>query len=277
MEIPNMRCCILQRTSIEVKIAAFQMLEITTDKEVKITAVWCSRCPNTVQKGWINMTVLLVLATFLVFIVLDYLMNRQRAVATVAVGVSRELPSATGREYVGGFLVPENLSYHPGHSWLVRERKNVVRVGVDEFAATLMGKIDQISLPSPGQWLRQGQNALSFCREGEETQMVSPTEGEVLEVNPDVLHNPALLRQDPYGQGWLVTLNVPDEVSTSRNLVPKRLIADWMRDAVERLYARQPALAGAVAADGGRPAEDIAAGLAGVDWKKLTGEFFLTA
>jgi glycine cleavage system H protein len=223
------------------------------------------------------MTVLLVLATFLVFIVLDYLMNRQRAIAAVAVEPARPTPVTSGREYVGGFLVPDNLSYHPGHSWLVRERKNVVRVGVDEFAAALMGIIDRIDVPGPGQWLRQGQNALSFHRGGAETQMVSPTEGEVLEINPDVLHNPALLREDPYGQGWLLTLNVPDEVSTTRNLVPKHLIGAWMRDAVERLYARQPALAGAAAADGGRPAEDIAAGLPGVDWKKLTAEFFLTA
>ena len=272
-----MVCSIFQRMPFEPKIDTLQLLDITTDKEAEITIPWLSSCPNALQKGWINMTVLLVLATFLVFIVLDYLMNRQRAVATISAGASREVPPVAAREYVGGFLVPENLSYHPGHSWLVRERKNVVRVGVDEFAAALIGKVDKIGLPSPGQWLRQGQNALSFHRAGEEAQMVSPTEGEVLEVNPDVTNNPALLREDPYGQGWLVTLNVPDEVSTSRNLVPKRLIGDWMRDAVDRLYARQPALAGAAAADGGRPADDIAASLPEVDWKKLTGEFFLTA
>ena len=107
--------------------------------------------------------------------------------------------------------------------------------------------------------------------------MVSPTEGEVVEVNGEILRNPALLRHDPYGSGWLVTVNVPDEESTNRNLVPKGLIGEWMRDAVDRLYARQPALAGAAAADGGRPAEDPAALLPGVDWKELTGEFFLTA
>ena len=220
------------------------------------------------------MTVLLVLATFLAFIVLDYVMNRQKAVATVVASGSRA--TAAG-EYVGGYLVPQNRSYHPGHCWLMRERKNVVRVGVDEFAAALIGKVEKLSLPGPGQWLRQGQSALGFYREGEEAQMISPTEGEVLEVNAEVMHNPALLREDPYGQGWLLTLNVPDEVSTSRNLLPKGLIAEWMRDAVERLYARQPGLAGAVAADGGRPVEDMAARLSGVSWKELTGEFFLTA
>jgi hypothetical protein len=95
-------------------------------------------------------------------------------------------------------------------------------------------------------------------------------------VNAEVMSNPALLRQDPYGKGWLVSIHVPDEESTMRNLVPKALVGEWMRDAVERLYARQPALAGAVAADGGRPAEDLLAALPEANWKDITSEFFLT-
>ena len=39
------------------------------------------------------------------------------------------------------------VSYHSGHTWLVRERKNVVRMGADEFAAALVGKVENIELP----------------------------------------------------------------------------------------------------------------------------------
>jgi hypothetical protein len=74
-----------------------------------------------------------------------------------------------------------------------------------------------------------------------------------------------------------LTVHVPDEESTTRNLVPKGLVREWMREAVERLYSLQPALAGAVAADGGRPAEDLLAALPDANWKRVTGEFFLTA
>jgi glycine cleavage system H protein len=223
------------------------------------------------------MTVLLVLATFLVFIVLDYAINRRTVMATVPV-VEGPLPvrAVAGGDYVGGFHVPETVQYHPGHSWLLRERKNVVRVGADEFAAALLGKIEKIELPKPGAWVRQGQKILAFVRDGVRTEMVSPTEGEVKEVNADALGNPAVVRQDPYGKGWLLSLHVPDEETTTRNLVPRNLVAGWMRDAVERLYAAQPALAGAVAADGGRPADDVFAALPEADWKAMTGEFFLT-
>jgi glycine cleavage system H protein len=222
------------------------------------------------------MTVILVLVTFLVFIVLDYALNRRKAMSTVAAEAPRTAPAQTSPDYVDGFLVPEKLSYHSGHAWLLHERKNLVRVGADEFAAALLGKLEKIELPKPGQWIRQGQKALSFYRDGQKTEMVSPTEGEVMEINSEALKNPAILRQDPYGKGWLVAVHVPDEENTSRNLVPKGLVREWMREAVDRLYARQPALAGAVAADGGRPAEDLLAGIPEVNWTEVTSEFFLS-
>ena len=223
------------------------------------------------------MTVLLVLATFLVFVVLDYAINRGKAIAVVSVTATPQTaPAIIGGDFVGGFHVPQTVAYHPGHSWLLRERKNVVRVGADEFAAALLGKIEKVELPKPGTWVRQGQKILAFYRDGVKTEMVSPTEGEVMEVNAELLNNPAALRQDPYGKGWLLSMHVPDEENTGRNLVPKGLIAEWMRDAVERLYSAQPALAGAVAADGGRPADDVFAALPDANWKEMTGEFFLT-
>jgi glycine cleavage system H lipoate-binding protein len=153
----------------------------------------------------------------------------------------------------------------------------VVRVGADEFAAALLGRIERVELPKPGTWIRQGQTAISFFRDGQKAEMVSPTEGEVLEVNTELLSNPSALRNDPYGKGWMLSVHVPDEENTGRNLIPAGLVREWMRDAVERLYARQPALAGAVAADGGRPAEDLFSALPDANWKEVTGEFFLTA
>jgi glycine cleavage system H protein len=259
------------------KIAASDLEERRTDKEVTITCVWNPRCRYHTRKGWTAMTVILVLVTFLVFIVLDYVLNRGKAVVTVPATANRALPAHASGEMVDGFLVPENLSYHAGHAWLTRERKGVIRMGADEFAASLAGKVEKIEVPKPGQWIRQGQKVLAFYRDGEKTEMVSPTQGEVLEINAEVLNDPALLRQDPYGNGWLMTIRVPDEENTSRNLIPKGLVGNWMRDAVERLYALEPALAGVVAPDGGRPTEDLLAGLPDASRRKITGQFLLTA
>ena len=133
------------------------------------------------------MTVLLVLGTFLVFIVLDYALNGRKALHLVPAKAQVAVAARVGSDYVDGFLVPASVSYHSGHSWLVRERQNVVRVGADEFAAALMGKIEKIELPKPGQWVRQGQKVVSFFRDGQKTEMVSPTEGEIMAINTEVI------------------------------------------------------------------------------------------
>ena len=221
------------------------------------------------------MTVILVLVTFFGFVLLDWFLHRGKAPA-----VAPNEPVRVSRiDRIAGFLAPDDLRYHAGHAWLQRERSNIARTGADEFAAALAGDISQIELPRPGQWVRQGQKAFTLHRNGETTAMVSPIEGEVIEVNQEVLKNPALLREDPYGRGWLMTVNVPDEETTTRNLIPKNLVRSWMRDAVERLYAMQPEAAYATAADGGEPARDLLAGMppeSNIEWQKVTRQFFLT-
>jgi glycine cleavage system H protein len=219
------------------------------------------------------MTVLLVLVTFIVFLVIDAVLNRKKVPA-----VQMEVPAgvmAESAEVVGGFHWPDALKYHPGHTWVAHERKNVLRVGADEFAAAVAGPLDAVELPKPGTWVRQGQKIIGLMRSGEKIELVSPVEGEVVEVNADVQKDPGSLRSDPYGKGWLFAVFSPDEEGTSRNLLPTNLARAWMRQTVDRLYSLQPQLAGATAADGGVPVENLAAALPGLTAKQLTDEFFL--
>jgi glycine cleavage system H protein len=222
------------------------------------------------------MTVLLVLLMFAVFVTIDYFRTRQRGeVPVVAPAMSKEAAQRWAMlepEYVGGFRVPKNLRYHPGHGWVMNERRNLARVGVDDVAATVLGHVDRIQLPTPGRWIRQGQRVLSFFRDGQKVEMSSPVEGEVLEVNPDVLANPERLHTDPYGSGWLMTVHVPDEESVQHNLMPKKLVPAWMHEVIDRLYARQPQLAGPVMAEGGETVRDLTAVLPAASWKELADE-----
>lgn len=222
------------------------------------------------------MTVLLVIVTFVVFIAIDMLLNRKRShvLPLVTAGVSQSV-SAT-EEMLSGFHVPNTLRYHPGHTWLMRERKNVHRVGADEFAAILAGPVDRIELPKAGHWVRQGQKVVSLYRGTEKIELVSPVEGEVVEVNAELASNPEQLRNDPYGSGWFMTVFAPDEEGPTRNLLPRNLLSTWMKDAAESFYGLQPQLAGATAADGGRPSKEATANLTPEVWKKAAKTLLLS-
>jgi glycine cleavage system H protein len=219
------------------------------------------------------MTVILVLLTFIVFLAADLVLNwKKSASPALAVASPKPLPN----DLVEGIPVPANLRYHPGHTWLSRERKNVLRVGMDAFAVALAGPIESIEVPKPGHWIRQGQKAIMIHRDGETIELLSPVEGEVTEVNTEAVSHPATFSQDPYGKGWLFRVYAPDEEGPSRNLLPAALVRPWMRNAMERLYQLQPDFAGATAADGGLPVENLAAALPHLPAKQLAEEFFLS-
>jgi glycine cleavage system H protein len=220
------------------------------------------------------MTVLLVLATFVIFLAIDYFYSRRHGVVP-AWQAHQEPPAKLRPEFVAGFALPENLRYHPGHTWALAESPDLVRVGVDDFGARLLGKVDRINLPQRGQWIRQGQPVIRVYRDSQKVEVVSPIEGMVSDVNLAVLQNPAALG-DPYGEGWLLKVQSPDAKINFRNLLSGAVARKWMEESAARLMNRMPALAGAVAQDGGVAVSDLAASLPDANWSELTREFLLS-
>ncbi len=223
------------------------------------------------------MTALLVLAMFIIVLSVEYVRRRRRGVQPV-VEVKREAAPVVRRlpEWVAGFRLPEHLLYHPGHTWALAESPQMVRVGLDDFGARLLGKVEKVVLPARGRWIRQGQALAGIFRDGVETKVVSPVEGVIADVNERVRRDPALALRDPYGEGWLISVQAPDAPTVFRNLLSGELARRWMEEAAERLRARLPALAGAVAQDGGLAVDNLTEQLPDADWGKITREFFLT-
>jgi len=179
-------------------------------------------------------------------------------------------------EFISGFALPENLRYHPGHTWALGESPNLVRVGMDEFAARLTGNIAKITLPQRGQWVRQGQKFIKLFRNGATAEMVSPMEGIVTDVNEAVMLDPELARRDPYGEGWLIKLNAPDAKVNFRNLLGGMVARRWLEEAASRLRNCMAMPATALAQDGGAAVEDVGSLLPEEKWTALTQEFFLS-
>ncbi|MFI2563917.1 glycine cleavage system protein GcvH [Paenarthrobacter sp. NPDC018779] len=99
-------------------------------------------------------------------------------------------------------VAPE-LQYSEEHEWVLREEGNSVSVGISEVATDALGDIVYVDLPEVGSTVTAGET----CGEVESTKSVSdlysPVTGEVTEINDAVVSDPALINNDPYGEGWL--------------------------------------------------------------------------
>jgi len=98
--------------------------------------------------------------------------------------------------------VPPELHYTAEHEW-VRLDGATASVGITDHAQRALGDVVYVSLPTVGATVTAGEP----CGEVESTKSVSdiysPVDGEVTEINDEIDEDPALVNADPYGAGWL--------------------------------------------------------------------------
>jgi len=106
-------------------------------------------------------------------------------------------------------VYPEDLKYTAEHEW-VKAGEGPVRVGITDFAQDALGDIVYVQLPEVGATVRAG----DACGELESTKSVSdlfaPVNGTVTAVNESLADQPDLVNSDPYGEGWLLDIDVED-------------------------------------------------------------------
>ena len=104
---------------------------------------------------------------------------------------------------------PADLRYSADHEWV--DDSVPATIGITETAAEALGDIVYLELPSVGDVIEAG----SVIGEVESTKSVSelfsPVSGTVVEVNRAAVDDPAVVNSDPYGDGWLVKVQVTGE------------------------------------------------------------------
>lgn len=188
--------------------------------------------------------------------------------------VERVAERVTSR--IQGFLVPDGLFFHQGHAWAKPEGADIVKVGMDDFATKLVGKVDRIKLPEVGASLKQGERAWTIYIDSKPIDMLSPIEGKVVAVNEAVLKSPETVNNDPYNSGWLVKVQTPKASSAIKNLLSGELARKWTEKVINDLLARANYNLGTVLTDGGFPVDGMAKNLDSKNWDEIVKEFLLT-
>ena len=112
-----------------------------------------------------------------------------------------------------GSEVPDDLRYTADHEWARRggDGGTVIRIGITDYAQNSLGDIVFVQLPDVGASVAAGEAFGEVESTKSVSDVVSPVAGTVVTRNEQVEASPELANSDPYGEGWLVEVEVADD------------------------------------------------------------------
>ncbi len=106
--------------------------------------------------------------------------------------------------------VPGDLQYTKSHEW-VRVEDGVATVGITDHAQDELGDVVFVELPETGATLAPGDSFGAVESVKAVSDLYAPIGGEVVEVNTALEDSPEKINEDPYGEGWILKLQISDE------------------------------------------------------------------
>ena len=165
--------------------------------------------------------------------------------------------------------------HHRGHSWVRETEDGDVIVGIDDFAQSLIGSVDEVRLPRILRSVQQGGVAYHLRHGNRVVPIMSPVGGRIVARNEMVRTNPSLVNTSPYGDGWLVRIK-PRKLSIEmRNLFSGKPAQQWLdaaRARLHQIFAGTPVL---MYQDGGELIRDLSDKCSDREWESIVNEFFL--
>jgi glycine cleavage system H lipoate-binding protein len=193
------------------------------------------------------------------------------AIALAVRAVSSRRRRALGLRRVAGLLFRPDLFYAPGHTWLHRRKSGALELGLDDLAQRLLPSVTAVELPRPGTAVARGEPVATLHGGGLAVRIPAPVAGTVAGVNAAVLRDPALVKRDGYGRGWLVAI-APSDASFDR--LPQGAEAEsWLRREAGRWTRFVEERLGFAAADGGELVAPAPWLVGEAGWRELTREF----
>jgi glycine cleavage system H lipoate-binding protein len=209
------------------------------------------------------------------FVMLAVLVLPALAIALVLRGIGARRERLLGLRRVAGILFRPDAFYAPGHVWL-RERggsklAGALELGVDDLAQRLLPSVTAVELARAGTSIEKGDTVAVLHGGGRAVRIAAPVSGTIAGVNASVLRDPALVKREGYGRGWLVAIAPMDRSYEALPHGPgaegwlAREASRWSRFLEDRL--------GFAAADGGELVAPAPWLVGEESWKALTAEF----
>lgn len=169
---------------------------------------------------------------------------------------------------VKGFTLREDLYYMPNHIWLKAEGE-LLKIGIDDFASRLIGKIGKIDFPDRVA-ISKGDECWRLGSNKRMTSMSLPIQGQIIEKNNLIQSDPSIVQKDPYNRGWLLKIKSSREVG---DMLKGARAEEWLEKEFEKLHQEFESNIGITITDGGELVENLYEGMTDEEWCNLIKRF----
>jgi glycine cleavage system H protein len=171
--------------------------------------------------------------------------------------------------------VLENARWSPAHTWVAALRGDTLTVGVDEIAQRILPSATAVELPTPGMAVRRG-DPIAVIRAGRRAIRIgAPVDGTIVAVNRHARRNPTVVKDDPYGRGWLFRIAPRDAGWRAFRAGASAQV--WLAAERRRLALLIEEQLGLAAADGGELLDPAPALLGDEGWGRVVQSFLHAA
>ena len=108
------------------------------------------------------------------------------------------------------FEIPDDRKYLESHEWTTTDG-DTVRVGISDFAQDELGDVVFVELPDVGEDVTQDEAFGVIESIKAVSDLYAPVSGEVTAVNEDLFDAPETVNDDPFGEGWMLEIELADE------------------------------------------------------------------
>ncbi|TAJ78136.1 glycine cleavage system protein GcvH [bacterium] len=127
-------------------------------------------------------------------------------------------------------MIPENLRYHKEHEWVRAEGKTAT-IGISDFAQEALGDIVYLEIPKAGTQVKYGNEITEIESTKTTSPLYAPVGGKIVAVNEKLKEKPELINQDPYGEGWVVVVEMADPKEVEKLMTAKEYDAFLQKEA----------------------------------------------
>ena len=222
------------------------------------------------------MTVLFVVATIIVFLLIDIVVRK----AQERKGVHAGAVIQHAQRNTSPVRIPEGVFFARSHTWLNIFPSGKVYLGVDDFITRLLEKPQVTLLQKAGNCVKKGDAIVLLQEDSRELTVHAPMDGEILAVNEDLAKKPELMKEFLFTDGWAYSMR-PKRPSELKDMLLGEETAAWIAEEFRRLrdvfagVSQHGELVPALLQDGGPPVAGAMKQMPVSVWNRFEREFLV--